>query len=589
MRTNFLLIGLITILLISNINFASETYPSIYDNLIVEKNISESLVAGSTNQIKISFENLVPVRNTLIVMVNISSIIPIGLNDFQIKGKLNSTIINTSYSEIKKFSCSQLSANPGIFYCLNLTEIEVENCYEQENITICNVTGNKTRFVLPFSENKLILNVTPNIALKPGDYSFKVGLFSGIRIENILKESKTINLTENISNSTEFLNGLLELNLTSEENKTISLNLTFYNLSLGNLNLPGISIPILFDLSANDTENLSNIEIKINYSKIGLPSGFNESSIELYYYNKTTYTWEKIENYSVNKTGNYILVRLLHLSLYGVFGEKIIIPSIYAAGGGHGTELRKAYMAITPTGATMKQNTTRDFEIEIRNIGNRDIENFEVTAEDSEVENWINIIPSKEKLGIGEIKFWIMTISIPEDAELGTKYFAINATGDELSLSINFTLTVAKKPEIFIKEEEPEIPEDIIGLVPSDLMIIINNGNETTNSKNITLTLSATNATECRLNNDGIEWSNWEDYTITREWELSPAPGTKTVYYQCTNEFGNSIITYETIEFIVPRTAVPTGFAILTNPTILISIITGILGILLFLLYRRKK
>ncbi len=589
MKNKFFLIGLITILLVSNINFASEIYPSIYDNIKVEKSISESLVAGSTDQIKISFESLVPVNNTLVVMVNISSEIPIESNDFQIKGKLNSTIINTDYSEIKNFSCSQLSTKPGIFYCLNLTDIEVKNCYEQGNITICNVTGNKTNPVLPLSENKLILNVTPNIALKPVDYSFKVGLFSGIRIENILKENQTITLRKNISNSTKFLNELLELNLTSEENKTISLNLTFYNLSLKNLNLPGISIPILFDLSANDTENLSNIEININYSKIGLPSNFNESSMELYYYNKTTYTWEKIEDYSVNKTGKYIWAKLPHLSLYGAFGEKIIIPDIYTAGGGHPVELRKSYLTITPTGATMEQNKTRDFEIEVRNIGNRDIESFEVVAEDSEVEKWINITPSEEKLGVGEIKFWTMTVSVPSEAEPGVKGFTIYAKGDKLSLSVNFTLTIVKKPEVFIKEEKPEIPENITGLAPTNLTVVINDGVETTNSRNVTLTFSATNATQCRLNNDGISWSNWFNYTKTRDWTLSEAPGTKTVYYQCRNKFGNSTIVYDTIDFVAPKTTLPTGYAILTNPAILGSIIGGILlAILAFLRYRRK-
>ncbi|RLI98877.1 MAG: hypothetical protein DRP06_04535, partial [Candidatus Aenigmatarchaeota archaeon] len=60
------------------------------------------------------------------------------------------------------------------------------------------------------------------------------------------------------------------------------------------------------------------------------------------------------------------------------------------SGGGRGTDSRKSYLAIFPNGATMRQNETRNFTIEVRNIGNRDIKNFEVFAEDSEVENWIN-------------------------------------------------------------------------------------------------------------------------------------------------------------------------------------------------------
>jgi len=265
-------------------------------------------------------------------------------------------------------------------------------------------------------------------------------------------------------------------------------------------------------------------------------------------------------------------------------------PRIITTGsGGRGTDSKKSYLAIFPNGATMRQNETRNFTIEVRNIGNRDIKNFEIFAEDSEVENWINITPNKEKLGVGEVKFWIMTISVPEDAEVGTKSFTINANGDELSLSTNFTLTVVKKPKIFIKEEKSEIQENITGSVPINLTIIINRGDETTDSRNVTLTLSAKNATECRLNNDGINWSDWFSYTTTKEWELSPAPGTKTVYFQCRNEFGNSTIVYDKINYVVPKTTLPTGYVILTNPTVLISIIgVSILAVLSFLRYRKK-
>ena len=263
--------------------------------------------------------------------------------------------------------------------------------------------------------------------------------------------------------------------------------------------------------------------------------------------------------------------------------------TIATSGGGRGTDSRKSYLAIFPNGATMRQNETRNFTIEVRNIGNRDIKNFEVFAEDSEVENWINITPGKEKLGVGEAKIWTMTISVPEDAEVGTRYFTIYANGDELSLSTNFTLTVVKKPEIFIKEEKPKIQENMTGSVPINLTIIINGGDETTDSRNVTLILSAKNATECRLNNDGINWSDWFSYTSIKEWELSPAPGTKTVYFQCRNEFGNSTIVYDKINYVAPKTTLPTGYAILTNPTVLITIIGGILVIIFgLLLYKRK-
>ena len=264
-------------------------------------------------------------------------------------------------------------------------------------------------------------------------------------------------------------------------------------------------------------------------------------------------------------------------------------PVVAPTGGGGGRELRKAYLVMNPTGATIQQNETGYFEIEIRNIGSLDINSFELFATDSEAEDWITIAPSEEKLGIGETKFWTMTISVPVNAEVGTKYFTIYANGDELSSSVDFTLTIAKKPEEFIGEEKPEIFENATCPIPTNLIILINHGDETTSSVNVSLVLSAMNATWCRLNNDGIAWSEWEDYTISKGWKLSPAPGTKTVYYQCKNRFGESEITYETIEYIVPETTLPTGLAILTNPAVLTSIIGGLILLLSAFFLRKKK
>ncbi len=356
------------------------------------------------------------------------------------------------------------------------------------------------------------------------------------------------------------------------------------------------------DVSVSTGENLVNVSSNIThyFNLLNSQAWFVRESDNKTYIETLSTTDNQTYNGTWDTTGigkgNYTLYiyakdeRLNPRLFYsGTIIEKSLPPEEYRVGGGHHVELRKSYLTITPTGATMEQNKTREFEIEVRNIGNRDIESFEVVAKDSEVENWINITPSEEKLGVGEIKFWTMEISVPEDAELGTKYFTIYAKGDELSLSTNFTLTTAKKPEVFIREEKPEIPENITGLAPTNLTVVINDGAETTNSRNVTLTLSATNATECRLNNDGISWSNWFNYTKTRDWTLSEAPGTKTVYYQCRNKFGNSTIVYDTIDFVAPKTTLPTGYAILTNPAVLGSIIGGILlAILAFLMYRRK-
>ena len=73
---------------------------------------------------------------------------------------------------------------------------------------------------------------------------------------------------------------------------------------------------------------------------------------------------------------------------------------------------------------------------------------------------------------------------------------------------------------------------------PSGVDVIVNNNNASATSEIVTLSLAATNADECRYINEGESWSTWEAYATTKNWVLTDGAGTKTVYYQCRNEFG---------------------------------------------------
>jgi hypothetical protein len=73
---------------------------------------------------------------------------------------------------------------------------------------------------------------------------------------------------------------------------------------------------------------------------------------------------------------------------------------------------------------------------------------------------------------------------------------------------------------------------------PSSMRIRINNGASHTSSRDVSLTLHATNADACRLKNDGGSWSSYRHYTTSMDWTLSDGGGKKTVYYQCKNDYG---------------------------------------------------
>ncbi|KMN40574.1 S-layer homology domain-containing protein [Lysinibacillus sp. LK3] len=73
--------------------------------------------------------------------------------------------------------------------------------------------------------------------------------------------------------------------------------------------------------------------------------------------------------------------------------------------------------------------------------------------------------------------------------------------------------------------------------------IIVNGGQISTSSINVTLNLTATDlegeAIEMRFSNDGITWSSWESKISTKSWILSHGEGSKTVYMQLRDTAGN--------------------------------------------------
>jgi len=77
--------------------------------------------------------------------------------------------------------------------------------------------------------------------------------------------------------------------------------------------------------------------------------------------------------------------------------------------------------------------------------------------------------------------------------------------------------------------------------IPSNLNIVINNYDYSTDRSEVLLNLYAEGALECRYKNSEISyWSNWRPYTAKKIWTLSNGLGSKEVYYQCRNDNGYS-------------------------------------------------
>jgi predicted transcriptional regulator len=94
-------------------------------------------------------------------------------------------------------------------------------------------------------------------------------------------------------------------------------------------------------------------------------------------------------------------------------------------------------------------------------------------------------------------------------------------------------------------------------------LVIINNGDASTESTSVALTLTYSDSTsgvyQVRYSDDGT-WDTepWESPSATKAWTLADGEGTKTVYYEIVDNAGIESITYEDhITLVVPSVIIP--------------------------------
>ncbi|MDD5084961.1 MAG: glucoamylase family protein, partial [Candidatus Omnitrophica bacterium] len=110
--------------------------------------------------------------------------------------------------------------------------------------------------------------------------------------------------------------------------------------------------------------------------------------------------------------------------------------------------------------------------------------------------------------------------------------------------------------------------------------IVINRGGSGTNSSVVTLYLTATDSAsgidKVSFSNDGITYSDWEDFAPERSWQLSPGDGTKEIRYRIRDKAGNIAIYSATIILdTVPSHVVFTSPAITNNPDYVLTYTVG--------------
>lgn len=102
---------------------------------------------------------------------------------------------------------------------------------------------------------------------------------------------------------------------------------------------------------------------------------------------------------------------------------------------------------------------------------------------------------------------------------------------------------------------------------PPELHISINNGDEYSNSQSVRLYLnsedSGSGVSQMAFSNDGLEWSDWEEFNTTKLLELPEPDGKKTVYFRVQDYAGN--IAEPIYDSIILDTTPPEDVSIVIN------------------------
>ncbi len=136
-----------------------------------------------------------------------------------------------------------------------------------------------------------------------------------------------------------------------------------------------------------------------------------------------------------------------------------------------------------------------------------------------------------------------LTLSATEATEMcfsnnGTTYTAWEAYSTSKAWVLTDGLgpkTVFFKTRCELSEAAPISGTITYTLPPTGLSVTINSGAAETNTTGITLSLSATGATEMCFSNDGVTWSAWEPFATSKQWTLTDEVGAKIVYFKARN------------------------------------------------------
>jgi hypothetical protein len=126
---------------------------------------------------------------------------------------------------------------------------------------------------------------------------------------------------------------------------------------------------------------------------------------------------------------------------------------------------------------------------------------------------------------------------------IGNNQWSCDLKNVDLSENSRYTISARATDKVGNTGISHEASFIIDTMAPKDLFISINNGDTFTEDKDVILLLyaqdSGSRVERMSFSSDGIIWSVWEDYSVTKSYSLSSGDGQKTIYYRVKDHVGN--------------------------------------------------
>lgn len=229
------------------------------------------------------------------------------------------------------------------------------------------------------------------------------------------------------------------------------------------------------------------------------------SNITEPFYNVTGRNHTSIYNYRVRAQNNATT-----WGLFSGFSDGIIIDTVRPTAPGNVSEFYPDIDLLSQTTLQLSWNASTDSGLGVAS--------YEVQYELNSSGSWVVL----------ETDLAAQSLMVNDLAVGGNYTFRVRAN-DGAGLQSNWTYS-----DGVIVDPNP----------PWNLSILINNGALWTNGSLVQLTLDAyenvTSIVNMSFSENGINWTDWEDWNTTREFNLTGPSGTKYVFFSVLDETGNS-------------------------------------------------